>query len=148
KEYRVWRAMDDSARMEKALAAAVEGAKKQGALLLFADARASQCSVLRIRGARGGAAARCRETGNIFQAAGDRRGQAETLLSLAPLVSESDLHAAIEYFQQALILEKQVGSLAGQGRALLGLGMEYSSQGDHATATNMYEQARAIFQKI
>ena len=147
-EYHVWRRMDDTVHMEKALAEAAEGAKKQGALLLLAEARARQCSVLRIRGDRDQAAASCREAENIFEAAGNRGGQAETYLSLANLVAESDIHAAIRNFQQALTLGKQVGSLAVQEKALLGLGMEYSSQGDHTTATNLYEQARTISSQL
>lgn len=147
-EFYVWKSLGDYGQMEKALSEAAETAKKNGALLLLAEASARQCWVKHVRAEPDLAIESCREAQSIYQAAGDRSGEAQILRNLGSLASSSDRQAAIRYFQQALALAKQSGDLVGQGKALLGLGLEYSSHGEHEAARKVYEQSLAIFRDL
>ena len=90
----------------------------------------------------------CGESQQIFVAAGDRRGEAEVLRVLGDAVSASDTGAAIDYYQQALHLEQEIGHLSGQAAVMTQLATAHSSQGDHVAAKRSYEQAQAILQQL
>jgi len=149
-EYEAWRSLSDFKHMEDAVTQAAETAKQQGELLLLARARIRQCAlqVQRNREEQEQALKNCGESQQIFVAAGDRRGEAEVLRVLGDAVSASDTGAAIDYYQQALHLEQEIGHLSGQAAVMTQLATAHSSQGDHVAAKRSYEQAQAILQQL
>ena len=146
-EYEAWKSLGDFAHMEQALSEAAENARQQGSLLLFARARSRQCWIQRARAEQDEAMKNCEEAQQIYRIAGDRRGQAEALRFMADIVSTNDVKAAIDDYKQALKLNEEIGHLGGQATVMSQMATLYSSQGDHATAEKLYEQAFDIFQR-
>jgi DNA-binding winged helix-turn-helix (wHTH) protein/tetratricopeptide (TPR) repeat protein len=142
-EYEAWKSIGDFGQMEESLSQAADTARRQGALLLLARAQNRLCWVQRVR-AQAAGRKNCEEAQQIYSAAGDRRGQAESLRFLGDIVSSTDVDGAIRYYKQALTKEREIGSPSGQSMMMTLLATEYSSQGDHITAKSMYEKALAI----
>lgn len=147
KEYEAWKSLGDFAHMETALAEAADASREQGALLLLARARSRQCWVERVRGKAALALDHCREAKEIYTAAGDHRGEAESLRFLADILSASDIDAAISEYRQALALEHEIGHLGGEATVITQLGTLYSNQGEHEIAKKSFEQAMKIFEE-
>jgi eukaryotic-like serine/threonine-protein kinase len=147
KEYEAWKSLGDFAHMESALADAADAAKEQGALLLLARARSRQCWVERVRAKTTQALDHCREAREIYAAAGDHRGEAESLRFLADIVSASDIKTAISEYRRALALEHEIGHLGGEATVITQLGTLYSNQGEHEIAQKSFEQAMKIFEQ-
>ena len=55
---------------------------------------------------------------------------------------------AIEYYEQAVVIHREVKDRAGEGRALNNLGIAYSSLGRYERAIERYEQALAISREV
>jgi DNA-binding winged helix-turn-helix (wHTH) protein/tetratricopeptide (TPR) repeat protein len=148
KEYEAWKILGDFNHMENALSNAADTARKQGALLLLARARARQCWVERVQGKPEMATSHCQEARQIYVIAGDRSGEADAIRRLGDIVSSMNVQTAIGYYRQALAIEKDIGDIGGQAVMITMLGTEYSSQGDHTTAADLYKQAITIFQQL
>lgn len=86
-------------------------------------------------------------------------GRARTLMELGSVYLDVDsvaeqeqeqdpLETAMDYFQQALGLQKQFGDLAWQGRTYSRIGQVYAKQGETAKALDAYLQALSIHQNV
>ena len=73
---------------------------------------------------------------------GNRAGEGTTLNNLG-LVYDSlgQYPQAIEYYQQALFIHREVGIVAVEGTTLNNLGTVYNSLGQYPKAIEFYEQA-------
>ncbi|HVT14585.1 MAG TPA: TIR domain-containing protein [Thermoanaerobaculia bacterium] len=59
-----------------------------------------------------------------------------------------EVRAAIEYYEQAMVISRQTGDRWGEGTALLNLGTAHHRLAEVENATRCYEQALVIFRKI
>ncbi len=59
-----------------------------------------------------------------------------------------DAGKAIEYYEQALVIAREIGDRRGEGAALGNLGIAYADLGDARKAIEYYEQALAIAREI
>jgi len=84
-------------------------------------------------------------------------GRARTLMELGSVYLDVDsvaeqeqdsLEIAMDYFQQALELQKKFGDLAWQGRTSSRIGQVYAKQGETAKALDAYLQALSIHQNV
>ncbi len=91
------------------------------------------------------AVAACRESRDIYAAAGDGNGEANSLANWADAIKQTDAPEAIRLFQQAQSVAHQVGSESGVESMLDNLGIVYGAQGNLAVAEKMYRQALPIF---
>src|SRR5580658_7586247 len=144
-EAAAWDSLGEFKQQEPLLARAVEKAKAQGARLVLAEARENQCWLFRYLGQTQNAVAACRESRDIFAAAGDRKNEARALRAWADAISLTDAPESIRLYQQAQVLFRRVGSEAGVAEVLNNLGDVYYVQGDPATAEKMQRQALAIY---
>jgi DNA-binding winged helix-turn-helix (wHTH) protein/tetratricopeptide (TPR) repeat protein/TolB-like protein len=144
-EAAAWDSLGEFKQQEPLLARAVEKAKAQGARLVLAEARENQCWLFRYLGQTQNAVAACRESRDIFGAAGDRKNEARALRAWADAISLTDAPESIRLYQQAQVLFRSVGSQAGVAEVLNNLGDVYDVQGDPATAEKMERQALAIY---
>ncbi|NAS89575.1 hypothetical protein C4E24_07580, partial [ANME-1 cluster archaeon AG-394-G21] len=55
---------------------------------------------------------------------------------------------AIEYYEQALAIAREIGDRRGEGNSLGNLGLAYSDLGQEEKAIEYYEQALAIGKEI
>jgi eukaryotic-like serine/threonine-protein kinase len=144
-EAAAWDSLSEFKQQEPLLARAAEKAKVQGARLVLAEARENQCWLFRYFGQTQNAVAACRESRDIFSAAGDRKNEARALRAWADAISLTDAPESIRLYQQAQVLFRSVGSEAGVAEVLNNLGDVYYVQGDPATAEKMQRQALAIY---
>jgi CHAT domain-containing protein/tetratricopeptide (TPR) repeat protein len=73
------------------------------------------------------------------------QAQAERLNSEAKdSIQRGDIQGAIDKFNQALTLYRQIGDQAGEGKMLYNLGLAYSSKGEHQQALDYFNQALPI----
>jgi tetratricopeptide (TPR) repeat protein len=98
---------------------AAQQAGKQGARLLLARARDSECRALADLGENEKAKAACEEARQIYQAAGDRSGLAQTLHDMAEVpINQGDFAEAEKLYSQALVIDRAIGSQKGQKSCL------------------------------
>jgi tetratricopeptide (TPR) repeat protein len=90
------------------------------------------------------AIAACRESRDIFAAAGDQKNEARSLRAWADAITETDAPQSILLYRQAQTIFRKVGSESGVAEVLNNLGRVYDAQGDPATAEKMQRQALAI----
>ena len=147
-EAAAWEALGDYRHQEQPLARAVEKARAQGARLILADALDHQCWLFNHAAQPQKAVAACRESGDIYAAAGDRWGEATALLDWATAIDQTDAPESIRLFQQAQTISRQVGSESEEARALTNLGIVYEAQGDLVIAEKLYRQALPIYRLI
>jgi DNA-binding winged helix-turn-helix (wHTH) protein/tetratricopeptide (TPR) repeat protein len=143
-----WEALGDYTHQEQPLARAVEKARAQGARLILADALDHQCWMFNHAAQPQRAVATCRESGDIYAAAGDRWGEATALLDWATAIDQTNAPESIRLFQQAQTISRQVGSENEEARALTNLGIVYEAQGDLVSAEKLYRQALPIYRLI
>jgi eukaryotic-like serine/threonine-protein kinase len=148
KEYEAWKSLGDFERMETALSQASEQAGQQGALLLVARAQTRLCWVRRILAKQPQAVDDCQQARKIYAAAGDRRGEAETLRFLGDVEAESDIPAAIDDYNRSVALEREIGHVGGVAAVSNQLATQYAKQGDHASAEKTYERTLAAFREL
>ncbi len=116
---------------------------------MLASARERQCSMLgSYPGQMENAVAACRESRDIFAAAGDQYGEAGALRSWGSILQEVDLPESIRLNQQALAICRRIGGELGVATMLTNLGNDYEVQGDPATAEKMEREALARFRVI
>ncbi|MGB7824491.1 MAG: protein kinase [Candidatus Sulfotelmatobacter sp.] len=138
---------DHKRRLEMAELAA-QRAGEQGAKLLVARARISECRALADLGENEKAKSTCEEARQIYEAAGDRSGLEQTLHEMAEVpINQGDFAAAERLYSQALTLARSIGNQKGQAGALLDLGVISVKRGDFVTARRFYDEAFRIYQK-
>jgi len=138
---------DNKLRLDKAELAAQE-AGEQGAKLLLARARNSECRALADLGENEKAKGTCEEARQIYEAAGDRNGLAQTLHDMAEVpINQGDFAAAEKLYSQALTIARAIGNQKGQGRELLDLGLISAKKGDFTTARRMYDESLRSYEK-
>jgi DNA-binding winged helix-turn-helix (wHTH) protein/tetratricopeptide (TPR) repeat protein len=147
-EAAAWEALGDVKQQEQPLARAVELSRAQGSRLILARARQEQCWVFSHLEQLQDAVAACRESRDIYAAAGDGYGEANSLTLWADATSEADAPEAIRLYQQAEVIERKVGSEVGVATVLNNLGIVYGAQGDLATAEKMYRQSLVSFRLL
>jgi tetratricopeptide (TPR) repeat protein len=76
------------------------------------------------------AAASLHQALDLYQLLGSQAGQAETLNSLGLLASRSSAHQADEYFSQAYDIACRIGVPLEEARALEGLGLNSTGDGE------------------
>jgi DNA-binding winged helix-turn-helix (wHTH) protein/TolB-like protein/Flp pilus assembly protein TadD len=144
-----WRVLGDFKHQEAPLTRAVEKARAQGARLILARALQDQALLFNFLGRTQDSIALCRESKDIFAAAGDRQGEASALRASADVLSDGgDLPGAIHLYQQAESIFREIGSEGGVASVLNNLGRIYEREGDLATAEKMYRQAQASFRLL
>jgi len=132
---------DDQLRRDTAERAAQE-ASGQGAKLLVARARDSECRALANLGENEKAKNACEEARQIYTAAGDRSGLAQTLHDIAEVpINQGDFAAAEKLYSQALAIDRAIGNQKGQARELLNLGVISVKRGDFTAARRMYDES-------
>jgi DNA-binding winged helix-turn-helix (wHTH) protein/tetratricopeptide (TPR) repeat protein len=147
-EAAAWEALGDYRHQEKPLARAVEKARAQGARLILADALDHQCWLFNHAAHPQKAVAACRESRDIYAAAGNRYGEANALLDWANAIFQTNAPESITLFQQAQTISRQIGSESEEARALTNLGIVYEELGDLVIAEKMYRQALPIYRLI
>lgn len=143
-----WEALIDRKRALQRVAPAVDKARAQGARLILARMREVQCwwlgDLLQLQDA----VAACRESRDIYAAAGDLQGEAAALRHWADALAATDVPESIRLYQQAQALFRKVGSEDGVADVANNLGLVYEAQGDLATAEKMHRQALASFRLL
>jgi tetratricopeptide (TPR) repeat protein len=147
-EATAWDALGDIKPQVQPLARAVESARAQGSRLILALARRKQCWVFTHLEQLQNAVAACREARDIYAAAGDGYGEANSLANWADAVSDADAPEAVRLYQQAQIIDRKIGSEAGVAAVLNNLGTVYGAQGDPVVAEKMFRQALASFRLL
>jgi DNA-binding winged helix-turn-helix (wHTH) protein/tetratricopeptide (TPR) repeat protein len=147
-EASAWEELGDIQRQETPLAQAVALARQQGSRLMLARARDSQCVVFSYLEQPRNAIDACREARDIYVAAGDRYGEANSLAHWADAISDQDGPEAIRLYQQAQTVYRQVGCESGAASVLNNMGIAYGTQGDLALAEKMYRQALEGFRLL
>ncbi len=144
-----WRVLGDFKHQEAPLNRAVEKARTQGARLILAKALEDQATLFNFLGRAQDAIALCRESKDIYAAAGDRQGEGRALRVSADILSNSgDLPGAIRLYQQAQPIFQKIGSEGGVASVDNNLGSVYEREGDLATAERMYREAQASFRLL
>ena len=132
---------DDKLRRDTAELAAQE-AGEQGAKLMVARARNSECRALANLGENEKAKSTCEEARKIYEAAGDRNGLARALHDMAEVpINQGDFAAAEKLYSEALTIDRAIGNQKGQARELLDLGLISAKKGDFTTARRMYDES-------
>ncbi|MGA9130574.1 MAG: protein kinase [Candidatus Sulfotelmatobacter sp.] len=127
---------------------AAQKADQQGAKLLLARARDSECRALADLGENEKAKTICEEARQIFEAAGDRSGLERTLHEMAEVpINQGDFAAAEKLYSQALTLARAIGNQKGQARELLDLGVISVKKGDFTAAQRFYDETFRIYQQ-
>jgi len=84
----------------------------------------------------------------LHQEAGDRRGVAWSLGSLANASGDRGDHEGAQVlYEQGLVLARELGGARLLGAYLISLGYEFLLQGDLENATELNEEAAALFRK-
>ena len=139
-----WHALGDFQQMASSLAEAARNAQAAGHRLLLARSRSQQCFAWRFLGEQPQAIDACHEALDIYRAAGDRAGEAETLRLLGDAVSESDGSDAMHFYEQASDIQNEIGHLWGQATVLNQMAILSSNRGDHAAAKHSFEKVLRI----
>ncbi|MGD0133485.1 MAG: protein kinase [Bryobacteraceae bacterium] len=135
-------AMGDSKLRRDAAEQAASKAERQGARLLLARARSSECRALANLGENAKAGVVCEEARRIFEETGDRGELARALHSTAEVpLNQGDLATAGKLYRQALAILREIGDQQGMGSELVNLGLISVKQGDFATGLKMYDEA-------
>jgi serine/threonine protein kinase/tetratricopeptide (TPR) repeat protein/TolB-like protein len=138
---------DDKLRRDTA-ELAVQEAEEQGAKLLVARARDSECRALADLGENEKAKIACEEARQIYEGAGDRSGLAQTLHDMAEVpINQGDFAAAEKLYSQALGIARAIGNQKGQAKELLDLGVISVKRGDFTAARRFYDETFRIYQK-
>jgi tetratricopeptide (TPR) repeat protein/TolB-like protein len=140
-EVAAWDALGDFKRQEQPLLRAIEKARAHGSRLVLARALENQCWLFMYFGQTQNAVAACRESRDLYAAAGDRNGEAIALRCWADATIQSDAPESIRLYQQAQSLFRKVGSEAGLANVLSNLGNVYGEQGDYAKAEKLQRES-------
>ena len=141
-------AVNDRKRALQQMAPALEKARARGARLTVARMRQTQCWWFSDLLQGQDAVAACRESRDIYAAAGDLQGEATALRTWADALAQTDVPESIRLYQQAQDLYRRIGSEAGVAAVVNNLGLVYEAQGDLAAAEKMHRQAVASFRLL
>src|SRR5208337_4312530 len=147
-EANAWDALSDHKHREQPLARAVEKARAQGARLILAEARQNQCWMFSYFQQVQKAVAACRESSDIYAAAGDRLGEARALQAWATATTQVDAPDALRLYQQAQNLFRGVGSEGGVASTLNNIGIIYETQNNPAAAEKVQREALTRFRLL
>ena len=147
-EVDAWEALGDPERGVQPGARAMEEARAQGARLILAQALQGRCWGSSFLGQGPEAVVACRESRDIYAAAGDLHGEATALRTWADALAQTDAPESIRLYQQAEILYRKVGSEAGVASVVNNLGLVYEAQGDLVTAERMHREALASYRLL
>jgi len=141
-------AIGDSKLRRDAAEQAASKANRQGARLLLARARSSECRALANLGENAKAGVVCEEARRIFEETGDRGEMARTLHSMAEVpLNQGDLATAGKLYRQSLAILREIGDEQDMGSELGNLGLISVKQGDFAAGLKMYDQAFLSYQQ-
>jgi DNA-binding winged helix-turn-helix (wHTH) protein/tetratricopeptide (TPR) repeat protein len=126
---------------------AVGKAKAQGKKLVYARARAEECS-LQLGGDHPEQAfASCDDAYNIFLAAGDRLGAADTIRLKGGYEDNQGQHEqAIATFQRALNILQELGEHEKTGAVLNSMAIVFTNEGRLDRGEELYRRAKAHFE--
>lgn len=147
-EANAWDALGDVKRQELPQEQAVQKARAQGARLILAEALENQCWAFGGSGQVQKAVAACRESRDIFAAAGDPQGEGRALRAWADATTQVDAPESILLYQRAQAIFRKTGNEGGLAAVLNNLGLVYEAQGDLALAEKIQRQALAAFQRL
>jgi eukaryotic-like serine/threonine-protein kinase len=147
-EAEAWLVLGDAKHQEQPLARAVEKAKIQGSREVLADALRMQCRMLPAAGRMQDAVAACREATSISAADGDREHEGKSYLTLASLMSRTDVPEALRLMQQAQTIFRSNGSGIDLAVTLDNMALVYQNQGDPAAGEKMERQSVAIWRRL
>jgi eukaryotic-like serine/threonine-protein kinase len=126
---------------------AASKAKAQGKDLVYARARAEECSIQFGGDHPEQASASCDEAYNIFLAAGDRLGAADTIrLRGGYEESQGQREQAIATFQRALNILQELGEHEKTGAVLNDMAIVVTNQGRLDRGQELYRRAKAHFE--
>jgi tetratricopeptide (TPR) repeat protein/tRNA A-37 threonylcarbamoyl transferase component Bud32 len=141
--------LGDYKRQAASAAKAVATADSQGARLLAAQARISECSSLRYLGKPKEAIATCEEAEKIFDSAGDGGNAARALNNIAVVMMEQgDAAGARKTYEESLATTKKIGDKKSQAMVLNNLAGVLRDQLDLPGSRKMLAEAMADFQEI
>jgi eukaryotic-like serine/threonine-protein kinase len=143
-----WEALLDPERGLQPGERAIEKARARGARLILAQALQGRCWGFSFLGKGQDAVAACRESRNIYAAAGNLHGEGTALRTWADALAQTDAPESIRLYQQAETLYRKVGSEAGVASVINNLGLVYEAQGDLVTAERMHRQALASYRLL
>jgi predicted ATPase/class 3 adenylate cyclase/Tfp pilus assembly protein PilF len=113
-----------------------------------ADSKHMLGEAARLRGEHERATALIEESLAVHREAGDRRGIAWSLGSLANASADrGDHERANELYEEGLVLSRELGAARPLGDFLISLGYEYLLEGDYERATALNEEAVALYRK-
>jgi eukaryotic-like serine/threonine-protein kinase len=142
-------ALGDFKRQQAAAAIAVSKGDAQGARLLAAYARTSECSSLRYLGKPKESIARCEEARQILAAAGDRSAAARALNTLAVVhMEQGNFIEAKKAYGESLAVTRAIGDRRSQAMVLNNLAGVLRGEVDLAGSRKMLEEALANFREI
>ncbi len=138
--------------VDQAEAAAEEGLKLSAEAglgeVVAADFQDVLGDAARHRGDYERAAKMFEESLALHRTAGDSRGVAWSLGSLANVLGDrGDYERAKELYEEGLALSRELGGARPLGEYLISLGYEYLLEGDHERATALNEEAAKLYQK-
>ena len=142
-------ALGDFKRQQAAAATAVSKGDAQGARLLAAYARTSECSSLRYLGKPKESIARCEEARQILASAGDRSAAARALNTLAVVhMEQGNFIEAKKAYEESLAATREIGDRRAEAMVLNNLAGVLRSEVDLAGSRKMLEEALANFREI
>jgi CHAT domain-containing protein len=85
----------------------------------------------------------------IYQAMGDRAGEAQTLNNIG-LVNQwsGNYPVALDYYQQSLVIAREIGDRATEALTLNNIGLVNQSSGNYPVALDYYQQSLVIAREI
>jgi predicted ATPase/class 3 adenylate cyclase len=134
------RAVEGSSWLQKARAASTQGEPELRARLaqrlgMMLDQRAAKTEAIAV----------LTEAVDLFEAAGDRSGQARALNSLGSASRSVEPTARVrELFDRALKIRQEIGDDAGVASTTFNLGEIALDEGDAASARSLFERSREI----
>lgn len=132
---------DDALRRDAGEHAAAKGIQ-QGAKLLVARARNSECRAYANLGENEKAKAECEEARQLFAEAGDRAGVARSLHNMAEVpLNQGDLISAEKLYREGLAILQEVGDEKAIGSQLDNLALISVKRGDFAAGRKLYDEA-------
>ncbi len=146
-----WLALDQG-DLERADTAANEGLELSRAAELGGSVAAGFLRLLEMGAWMRGDYAQTKELAErslaLSREAGDRKGMAWTLTSLAWVASgQGDGERALELSAESLALSRELGGAEPLGSMLLNSGYEFLVQGDQERATALIDEAAALYRK-
>jgi serine/threonine protein kinase/tetratricopeptide (TPR) repeat protein len=141
--------LGDYKRQVASATKAVATADSQGARLLAAQARISECSALRYVGKPKESISVCQEAERIFESAGDRANAARALNNVAVVLMEQGEPAgARKAYEESLAATKETGDKKSHAMALNNLAGVLRNQSDLPGSRRMLAEAMTDFQEI